>query len=90
MLLRLTEPLAPKVDGPAGPRGLRFDGPEGCGIALSGDEYICRLRRGCTVLRAKRASLRKEAINCGEAATITLAPIGASNLRTLRPKAGQS
>ena len=61
--------------------------PEGCGIALSGDEYICRLRRSYTILRAKRASLRKEAINCGEAATTTLAPSGASNLRTLSGEA---
>ena len=61
--------------------------PEDCGIALSGDEYICRLRRSYTILRAKRASLRKEAINCGEAATTTLAPSGVSNLRTLSGEA---
>ena len=61
--------------------------PEGCGITLSGDEYICRLRLSYTILRAKRASLRKEAINCGEAATTTLAPSGASNLRTLNGEA---
>lgn len=75
-----------RLTGPTGRRVLRFDSTsvaEGCGIALSGDEYICRLRRSYTILRAKRASLCKEAINCGEAATTTLAPSGASNLRTL-------
>ena len=116
--LRLMEPLAPKIDSPAGRRGPGLTGlmvsrlkgrpfygqamgqlrltctfsaecaqPEGCGIALSGDEYICRLRRSYTTLRAKRASLRKEAINCGEAATTTLAPSGASNLRTISGEA---
>ena len=30
--LGLTEPLAPKFDGPCGPKGLRFDRPNGQSI----------------------------------------------------------